>query len=156
MKLKKTILMILAVAAIIFIAACSGKTTTQVKKDSPYPEMTVYKSPTCGCCVGYASYAEQQNFNVNTIMVDDMQSIKDKHNIPKDMESCHTVEIGGYFVEGHVPIEAIQKLLAEKPEIDGIALPRMPSGSPGMPGAKTGTWTIYGIKDGNYNVFMEI
>jgi hypothetical protein len=64
--------------------------------------------------------------------------------------------IGNYFVEGHVPIEAVNKLLSEKPAIDGIALPDMPSGSPGMPGAKRGKWRIFALSDGKMSEFMEI
>ena len=73
------------------------------------------------------------------------------------MESCHTTVIGEYFVEGHVPVEAIEKLLAEKPDVAGIGMPGMPSGSPGMPGAKQGQFIIYSInKDGTINEFMRI
>ena len=110
-------------------------------------KMTIYKSPTCGCCVSWTGYAGKY-YDVEIVMEVDMSSIKLEHNIPNHMESCHTTIIGNYFVEGHVPIEAVNKLLEEKPDIDGIALPRMPSGSPGMPGRKTGTWIIYAIKDG--------
>jgi len=72
------------------------------------------------------------------------------------MQSCHTTEIGDYFVEGHVPIEAIDKLLAEKPDIDGITLPDMPAGSPGMPGVKREEFVIYSLKDGESSEFMRI
>jgi hypothetical protein len=72
------------------------------------------------------------------------------------MESCHTTVIDGYFVEGHVPFEAIEKLLAERPDIDGIALPDMPAGSPGMPGRKSGPFDIYQVKDGQYSLFVSI
>ena len=79
-----------------------------------------------------------------------------KHNIPSELESCHTTEVAGYFVEGHVPVEAIDKLLEEKPDIDGIALPGMPAGSPGMGGLKTEDFVIYALKDGEASVFMTL
>ena len=85
-----------------------------------------------------------------------MNSIKEKYNIPYNMQSCHTTEIGDYFVEGHVPIEAVNKLLAEKPDIDGITLPDMPSGSPGMPGPKREEFIIYSLKDGEAEEFMRL
>ena len=73
------------------------------------------------------------------------------------MESCHTVVIGDYFIEGHIPLEAVEKLLVEKPDIKGIAMPGMPSGSPGMPGAKKGDFVIYAVNnDGTTEEFMRI
>ena len=73
------------------------------------------------------------------------------------MQSCHTTTIGNYFVEGHIPIEAIEKLMTEKPNIKGIAMPGMPSGSPGMPGAKQGPFIIYAIgNDGSVGEFMRM
>ena len=90
------------------------------------------------------------------ITTENMQSIKTKYDIPKNMESCHTSIIDNYFVEGHIPLEAINKLLIEKPLIDGIALPNMPSGSPGMPGIKRETFVIYSITNGQIGEFMRI
>jgi len=120
-------------------------------------EVTMYKSPSCGCCVGHAGYLGKKGFKVNVIADDSkLSNIKDEYNIPMNMRSCHTEIIGNYFVEGHVPIEAINKMVEEKPDIDGIALPNMPSGSPGMPGTKKGDWVIYAIKDGRSSEFMRI
>lgn len=116
----------------------------------------IYKSPTCGCCVGYAAEARKIGINEKMIKTDDMKTIKEKYNISREMESCHTTVIGDYFIEGHVPFEAIEKLLAEKPDIDGIALPGMPSGTPGMPGFKTESYKIYQLKDGVYSHFVTI
>ncbi len=72
------------------------------------------------------------------------------------MKSCHTTVIEGYFVEGHVPVAAIEKLVAEKPDIDGIALPNMPAGSPGMPGRQTEAFKVYALSDGISSEFMLI
>ena len=72
------------------------------------------------------------------------------------MQSCHTTIIDKYFVEGHVPLEAINKLLKERPDIDGLALPGMPIGTPGMPGDKEEPYVIYQLVDGNFSVFMTI
>ena len=85
-----------------------------------------------------------------------MSSIKSKYKIPQDMESCHTAVIADYFVEGHVPMEAVEKLLSEKPDIDGIALPGMPQGSLGMSGAKTAVFKIYALSAGTASEFMII
>lgn len=118
--------------------------------------LTMYKSPSCGCCVGNSKILQSDGFGVKIFPVEDMQLIKSKYNIPYELESCHTSIVEEYFVEGHVPTEAIDKLLAEKPDIDGIALPGMPAGSPGMPGYKNGEWIIYSVKDGKYSEFMRI
>jgi hypothetical protein len=119
-------------------------------------EVTIFKSPTCGCCVGHADYLENEGYYVDVQPTEDLEPVKQRYNIPESMQSCHTAVIGDYFVEGHVPQEAIDKLLTEKPDIDGIALPRMPAGSPGMPGIKSGTWTIFALKDGQISEFMKI
>ena len=85
-----------------------------------------------------------------------MDAVKQRFNIPANMQSCHTTIIGDYFVEGHIPLEVIDKLLSEKPDLDGIALPDMPAGSPGMPGRKTEEFIIYGLKDGQVSEYMRI
>ena len=85
-----------------------------------------------------------------------LHNIKKKYNIPLEMQSCHTTMLGKYFIEGHVPIEAINKLLKEQPKIDGIALPGMPIGTPGMPGEKEEPYIIYQLIDGKSSVFMKI
>lgn len=117
--------------------------------DSFFKDYTaeVYYSESCGCCVNYIGYLRNSGFKVNAIRVDDTKETKDGLKIPGDLRSCHTTKIGNYFIEGHVPVEAIKKLLIEKPAIDGIALPGMPSGSPGMPGPKV-PFEILGVKGG--------
>lgn len=122
-------------------------------------DMTVYKTATCGCCGNYADYASRRGLNVNTEVVSDqeMSAVKAEHQIPEDMLSCHTSMIEGYVVEGHIPLEVIEKLVTERPEIRGIAMPGMPSGSPGMPGAKTGPFEIYALNnDGSTELFISL
>ncbi len=111
-------------------------------------DAVVYKSLNCGCCEGQISLMESENMNVEVKTVKNIETIKDEQNIPASMRSCHTSFIDGYFVEGHVPTEAIVKLLEERPDIDGISLPGMPAGAPGMGGVKQGKFIIYSIKDG--------
>lgn len=119
---------------------------------------TIYKSPSCGCCGKYAEYMKRKGYGVNINNVTNMSSVKKQHSIPYELESCHTTEIAEYVVEGHVPEEAVQKLLSERPDIKGIGMAGMPSGSPGMPGPKTSDFVIYEItNDGaKGNVFMTI
>ncbi len=89
-------------------------------------------------------------------MVDDVTDMKNDLGIPQDMWSCHTSMVGGYFLEGHVPSEAIQKLLDERPAIEGLALPGMPAGSPGMGGVKSQPFVIYSIVGGGMDEFMTL
>ncbi len=150
MKLKHLFL-ILGILSLIIIAGCSK---TNIRGTTP---ITIFKSESCGCCDLFINYMDDQDFGVNIQEVDDVIPIKERYNIPQNMQSCHTSIIGNYFVEGHMPIEAINKLMAEKPDLAGIALPGMPSGSPGMPGAKKGSFIVYGIaKDGSTSEFMRI
>lgn len=111
---------------------------------------TLYKNPQCTCCEGYAQYLEQNGFKVDVKPTNDLAEISRNAGVPEDLEGCHTMFVGGFVVDGHVPVELIRKLLVEKPAIAGITLPGMPSGSPGMTGPKTESWTIYAVtKDGN-------
>ena len=116
----------------------------------------VFKTPSCGCCYGYVLFLEEQTFKVNQTDMRSLHTINQKYNIPVEMQSCHTTILGKYFIEGHVPFEAVNKLLKEQPDIDGIALPGMPIGTPGMPGDKDEPYVIYQLKDGKSSVFMTI
>ena len=116
----------------------------------------VFKTPSCGCCYGYVLFLEEEKFEVKQTDMRSLHTIKQKYNIPVEMQSCHTTIMGKYFIEGHVPFEAVDKLLREQPDIDGIALPGMPIGTPGMPGDKDEPYVIYQLKDGKSSVFMTI
>ncbi len=132
------------------------QTNKTSEKTQDKRKAVVYKSLSCGCCVGYAEVLRDRGFEVETVNIEDMDSIKDKYGVSKEARSCHTVVIGDYFIEGHVPMEAVDKLLSEKPDIDGISLPGMPSGSPGMPGEKRAPYTVYQIIDGVASEFLTI
>lgn len=123
--------------------------------DSKYT-FEVFKTPTCGCCDGYVLFLEGKKFEVKKTNMTSLDPVKKKYNIPEEMQSCHTSVVGKYFIEGHVPLEAINKLLKEQPNIDGIALPGMPIGTPGMPGKKNAPYVIYQLINGEYSAFMTI
>ena len=114
---------------------------------------TVYKSPQCGCCGFYVKYLRANGFDVTVNDMEDVTPLKERFRIHDDLWSCHTTVIGDYLIEGHVPIEAVNRLLAEKPAIRGIALPGMPGGSPGMPGPKTEPFVIMTITDSEPTVY---
>ena len=119
--------------------------------------VTLYKSPNCGCCSGHAAALEAAGFDVTIEETHELDSIKQANNIPAGGASCHTSVIGEYVVEGHVPLEAIEKLLAEQPDIAGIGLPGMPSGTPGMPGPKTAPYEVYQLSStGEMSPYLTI
>jgi len=107
-------------------------------------EVTLYKSPTCGCCEKYVDYLRENGFAVTAINENNMDAIKKRHGV-SHIASCHTALVGGYVVEGHVPVGAIRKLLKEKPAITGISVPGMQMNSPGMGEMKKGTLTVYAV-----------
>jgi len=94
--------------------------------------MTVYKDPSCGCCGAWATAMGNAGFQVDLREVDDLDSIKRKYRVPQTAEGCHTAVLGPYFIEGHVPLDAVKRLRNEVPDILGIAVPAMPLGSLGM------------------------
>ena len=109
------------------------------------PKATMYKTPNCGCCEEYATYLRGHGYPVATIDSQDMDALRAQHRIPQNLQGCHTTLVGGYVVEGHVPVAAIDRLLRERPRIRGISLPGMPQGSPGMSGRKTEPFRILEI-----------
>lgn len=95
-------------------------------------QVKVFKTPWCGCCHAWAEAVEKAGYRVETIDLEDLSQVKKQAGVPVDMEACHTAAVDGYFLEGHVPVEAIARLLTERPSIVGIAVPGMPTGSLGM------------------------
>lgn len=136
---------LLALALPLSLAACAqetpqgqagptppAQTPATAATPDPRPLLVVHKTPWCGCCTAWAEQAEAAGFAVELHDHDDLNPIKDALGVPAHQASCHTAEIDGYFVEGHVPFADVHRLLAERPEARGIAVPGMPLGSPGM------------------------
>ena len=97
-----------------------------------YGTMQITKSPTCGCCAGWAELARAEGYDVEITDTADVSAAKIDVGVPDQLWACHTTEVAGYVIEGHVPFEAVAQLLEERPDIAGIAVPGMPGGSPGM------------------------
>jgi hypothetical protein len=97
-------------------------------------KVTVHRDATCGCCKAWTDRLRAAGFVVDVIDEADMKSVKMKLGVPQELASCHTAELDGYVIEGHVPIASIRRLLAEKPKALGLSVPGMPAGSPGMEG----------------------
>jgi len=96
------------------------------------PLVVVHKNASCGCCDGWVSHMRKAGFEVQVRNVDNMSPVKERVGVPYGKGSCHTAEVAGYFIEGHVPASDVKRLLAEKPAAKGLVLPGMPMGSPGM------------------------
>lgn len=131
---------------------------TTVAVDPALPLVIVHKSPTCGCCVMWVEHLRAAGFGVEVRNSDDLDPIKQSLGVPADKASCHTAQVGDYFVEGHVPAEDIKRLLAQKPEAKGLTVPGMPAGSPGMenPSGITQPYTVELVgRDGSTSAFAE-
>jgi hypothetical protein len=118
--------------------------------------VTLYKNPQCDCCEGYADYLRQNGFAVDVVPTNDLITMARDRGVPEALDGCHISMIEGYVVIGHVPIDAVRKLLAQRPEIIGISIAGMPTGLPGMPGPRPAPIAIYEIAagGGELKVFM--
>jgi hypothetical protein len=96
------------------------------------PRMVVTKDPSCGCCRGWTEHVRAAGFPIEIVESASVGRLKARLGVPQDLAGCHTAEVGGYVVEGHVPAAAIRRLLEERPAATGLAVPGMPVGSPGM------------------------
>lgn len=126
----------LALLSLLLIAcndqAATAKEQTAASDMPAKPHITVYKSPTCGCCGKWVEHLEQEGFSVTSIDKPQMSPVKQELGIPGQLHSCHSATVAGYTLEGHVPAASVKRLLAERPAISGLAVPGMPLGSPGM------------------------
>ena len=98
--------------------------------------VTVHRDPNCGCCLGWVQHLQKAGLRTKVLETNDLDAVKKHLEVPDDLAACHTAEIAGYVVEGHVPAIALKRFLAEKPNATGLAVPGMPIGSPGMEGGR--------------------
>jgi hypothetical protein len=118
--------------------------------------ITVYKDPSCGCCLGWVEHLKANGFEVVVKEVPNVQDYKTKNGVPEDLQSCHTAIVDGYVIEGHVPAAEIKRLLAEHPKAKGLAVPGMPMGSPGMEGGQAQKYSVLLFNaDGKTSVFKQ-
>lgn len=135
--MKKLSLMTISLLVVFFIAGCSETPDATDISNVKGKTMTVYYSPSCSCCKSYVDYLESNGVDVNARSVSRsrLNLEKNQHNLPETAWSCHTATIDDYVVEGHVPLEAVDQLLAERPDdVKGITIPGMPQNAPGMGG----------------------
>lgn len=120
----------------------------------PSKQVTIWRDPGCGCCDAYADYLEAEGYQVTRIDDRDFAKTSVSVGVPEEGLGCHLAEIDGYYVSGLVPAEIIERLVTERPEIDGITLPGMPRNAPGMAG-KSGTLKTYAFDDGAVSVYSN-
>ncbi len=129
--------------AALFLGAAASALLTGAARADDARKMIVHKSPTCGCCGGWAARMRAEGYVVEEIKEADMKAVKARLGVPERMASCHTAEYDGYVIEGHVPPQAVAKLLKERPNATGVAAPGMPMGSPGMEMGEPEVYTLY-------------
>lgn len=153
------LLVVSAIGLTITFSSNRPEPTAHVNEAGKAHELTVYQSPTCGCCPNWVSYMRVKDYKVDVIKTDEIDAIKEEYGVPEGVLSCHTTIVNGgqYFIEGHIPEEAVAKLLEEEPAIKGIGLAGMPSASPGMPGEKLGPFEIMQTDlDGRTTNYMSL
>ena len=129
-----------------FAATLATLTGLPALAQGALPNIAVTKDPSCGCCGNWVTHLKQAGFPVEVTDSAEVNRLKVRLGVPKALASCHTAEVDGYVVEGHVPALAIKRLLAERPKGRGLAVPGMPVGSPGM--------EVEGMEPGNYEVIL--
>ena len=128
----------------------------QIQPKATGTTVVMYKNEGCECCTKWAAHMEAEEFSVQEVAVPNLNEIKQKNGITYEMSSCHTAKVGGYIVEGHVPVADVQRLLKERPEAIGLTVPGMPIGSPGMevPGREADNYDVLLIhEDGSTSVY---
>jgi hypothetical protein len=145
-------------AAGLGLALAGGKSLWALSEPGGDTTMTIYMSPTCGCCAKWVDHVKAAGFKTVVHEDEDMESVKDNLGVPKDLRSCHTAQVDKYLIEGHVPAEDISAFLARKPKAAGLAAPGMPASSPGMavPGQPHESYDILIFqRDGKSEVFAR-
>lgn len=161
---------VLGVSAMLLATACAREPESANASTGAQPvsaaatasveaaHMVVHKSPSCGCCGLWVEHMQQAGFHVEVIDTDDLGPVKQRLGVPFGKGSCHTAEVGGYVIEGHVPAEDVLRLLAERPKARGLVLPGMPLGSPGMevPDGRVQPYTVELVaEDGSVAPFSQ-
>lgn len=121
------------------------------------PVVDVYKSPSCGCCSKWIDHLKANGFAVRSHDTDNVAQHKARLGVPPGYGSCHTAEVGGFVIEGHVPAKEIKRLLKEKPRARGLVVPAMPAGSPGMEaGGRMDPYDVFLVnRDGSTRTYAQ-
>ena len=133
--------------SLVLGALALGLSSLALARDKQNLSIQVWKDPNCGCCRDWISHIEKNGFSVK-VMDEGKPSARSELGVPEQYASCHTPLVAGYFIEGHVPVLDIKKMLAQKPNALGLAVPGMPLGSPGMDGG------VYGGRRDPFKVLL--
>ena len=151
-------LLVLVGAGVFGLAACgdAGSERPRVSAAARGMAVTLYRKEGCGCCVSYADYLRENGFTVDVKTVGDLDPIRERYAIPEAGVGCHTSVVDGYVVEGHVPVEAIDRLLSERPAIDGISVIGMPTNSPGMGEPNGQPLGVLSFRNGRVDSYLSV
>lgn len=149
----------LILAAGLGLALASGDAgSADTAREAPADagEVVVYKSAACGCCGDWVDHLRSAGFDVRVEDRDDLHPVKAELGVPGDLTACHTAVVDGYVVEGHVPASDVRRLLEERPDVAGVAVPGMPVGSPGMEGPREESYSVVAFDgEGGRTVFSR-
>ncbi|MDX1506643.1 MAG: DUF411 domain-containing protein [Woeseiaceae bacterium] len=144
----------IAVVALVITAVMQQSSNTEVVPDGP--TVTVYKNPNCRCCTYWTRHLEKAGFDVDVRVDSNRRDVQIEYGITEDVAACHTGVVDGYVIEGHVPAADIRRLLEDRPDAAGLAVPGMPVGSPGMPGPNPQPFDVLLLKEnGSTDVFQR-
>ena len=152
---------LIQVTAITFVAACgysdAAPSESAFEVDPSLPTVVVYKTETCICCNGWVEHLRAAGFDVDARNVRNLMSVKLDAGVPGPMVTCHTALVDGYVVEGHVPVDQVKRMLAERPDVAGIGVAGMPMGSPGMESSNGQPYQVLAFdRDGQTSVYADI
>lgn len=119
------------------------------------PAILVHKDPNCGCCTGWVQHLKDAGFTVTVEETAQLQAVRKRLGVPQELAACHTAEVAGYVIEGHVPATAVRQLLAKRPVAVGLAVPGMPAGSPGMEGRTPRKYDVVLFGNSGRQTFMQ-
>jgi hypothetical protein len=117
--------------------------------------ITVHKDPTCGCCSGWVQHLHDAGFATKVLDISNIDAVKKRLGVPDDLAACHTAEVAGYIIEGHVPAVALKRFLAEKPQATGLVVPGVPMGSPGMEGGRPEKYDVVLFTPNSRRTYMS-
>ena len=141
--------------SLLTLAAAAALTGTASAIIADEATVVVHKDPNCGCCTGWVQHLREAGFTVRVEETPELDTVRTRLGVPPDLAACNTGEVGGYVIEGHVPAEAVRRLLSGRPAARGIAVPGMPPGSPGMEGGRPQPYTVIRFGNDGQHPFMR-
>ena len=147
---------------VVITAAVALLGTTPLAQDTKraattLPTVTVYRTPTCGCCGKWVEHLKTAGFTVSDHIVHTLDKAEGRERVPEQLRSCHTAHVGRYVVEGHIPADVVKDLVRKRPNVEGIAVPGMPAGSPGMESPYPVAYDVIAFdKNGTRSTFARI